>query len=82
VEAVIVENQRERPWQKLIKRAFRRSNDGVSIRFPGQGTSIDESQSFLMDPQTLEPGTYALLVRITDKQTGETVERGRTLILE
>lgn len=82
VEAVIVENQNERPWQKLVKRAFRRSSEGVSIRFPGQGTSTDESQSFLMDPTGLESGTYALIVRITDKQTGKTVERGRTLILE
>lgn len=82
VEAVIVENKKERPWEKLVKRAFRRADDGVSIRFPGQGTSPEESQSFVMDSASLEPGTYALIVRVTDKAIGKTVERGRTILIE
>jgi hypothetical protein len=83
VEAVLVENAKDRAVERLLRGAFRlRNRQGVSVRFDINTAGRDDGQYLILDASGEEAGTYVLALRVTDHVTNETVEQGRTLILE
>ena len=68
-----------------ITRAFRKlfgGKKGVSVRFEGGGMKTEDAQYLILDATGQQPGIYTLILRVTDKQTGRTVEKHRDLFLE
>ncbi|GAB5517889.1 MAG: hypothetical protein RhofKO_01400 [Rhodothermales bacterium] len=82
-EAVIVPKPDDKGLDRLIRRAFgRKQNDGVSVSFQDQGTSSDQGRFLALSAAGEEPGTYLLILRVTDLLTETTVESRRTILLE
>jgi len=81
IEAVLVEEQ-EGGLDGLIRRAFGRREDGVSLSFDETADQADIGRYLILNVGDQEPGTYVLAVRVTDLVREETVEKSRTIILE
>ncbi len=83
VEAVLVKGDDAKGLEKLIRKAFGGERaTGVSARFEGRGTSVDEGQYLILDASSEHPGAYVLAVRVKDLARGTTAEARRALRLE
>ncbi len=83
VEAVLLAYENQKGLTKLLKRAFRRKpNTGVSVRFTNTTTSPDDGQYFILDTTQQPPGTYMVVMRVTDTISKKTVEAQRIILLE
>ncbi|MEM6647802.1 MAG: GWxTD domain-containing protein [Bacteroidota bacterium] len=85
VEAVIVKDRRGGGWTKMLRRAFSRraKRRGVSVSstrtlVPGEPTG----DYLLLDTSGQAPGTYAVVVKVTDKVTGKSVRSGQSVMLQ
>lgn len=55
---------------------------GVSIRFNGSGSATDEGQYQILDAADVEPGLYALSLRVRDNVARRAVETQKDLFVE
>jgi GWxTD domain-containing protein len=82
VEAVLVRAEGRGGLERRIAQAFGRTGPGgVSVRFAAQGTTADEAHDLVFDPLPQMPGTWVLVVRITDRVQQATAETRQTLTL-
>ena len=83
IETVLVEHRDEKGLAKILKRAFKgRAKEGVSVRFEGSSDLPDASQNLILDTEGQNPGTYVLVVRVTDLIANKTEEVRRTVMIE
>ncbi|HEX8384855.1 MAG TPA: hypothetical protein VF576_01660, partial [Rubricoccaceae bacterium] len=69
--------------RRSLDRLFGRSRRaGVSSATEFQGTLPDEPLSLSLDAADLPPGRYRLVLRLTDRRTGQTAEAERDIVLE
>ena len=82
VEAVLVPKRDRGGVAGAIGRLFGGGDEGVSVTVPASIEATDDGQYLILDASNQEPGLYTLAVRVTDTESGETVERDQDLYLE
>ncbi|MEZ4700390.1 MAG: GWxTD domain-containing protein [Rhodothermales bacterium] len=84
VEALLIARKDAGRLNQVFRRAFRRGGggEGVAVRFEGVGSTADDGQYFIMDASNQPPGVYVLALHVTDLESGKTIERVRTVMLE
>lgn len=81
VEIQLVPKDEARGLSKLFKGLTGRKK-GVSIKAPGSGTLTDEGQYQILDAVDMEPGLYAVTLRVRDLIAKRTVTTEQDLFLE
>jgi hypothetical protein len=66
----------------FFNRLFGGEEEGVAVTSSYVGSSIDDGQYVIVDASGQTPGTYELIVRVRDMNSGTTSENRRTVILE
>ncbi|GAB5521105.1 MAG: hypothetical protein RhofKO_33560 [Rhodothermales bacterium] len=85
VEAVIVKDGRGGGWTKMLRRAFSRRSKRRGVSVSSERTLVPGEPSgdyLVLDTKGQAPGTYAVVVRVTDQVTGKTVSSGQSIMLE
>jgi len=83
MEAVLVPKRERGGVAGAIGRLFGGGGDeGVSVTVPASIEATDDGQYLILDASNQETGLYTLAVRVTDTESGETVERDQDLFLE
>ena len=80
VEAALIDQKNDKKGLKRLFRFARRNKgNAVAVRFSRTSSSTDANEYLILETETIAPGTYTLVVQVTDKQTGEAVERRRSI---
>jgi len=82
VEAALVNRKSQRKGLKnLFRFARRNKGDAVAVRFSRTHDGKDANEYLILETDTIDPGNYILMVRVTEKQTGKSVERRREIFV-
>ena len=82
VETVLVDAVKKSGVASFLQKLDWKQNDAaVSVSFDAEGTGSNTPYYILLDTDDLELGDYTIAIRITDKQTGISMSRARTISL-
>ena len=81
VEAFLIDEKSARKNRRRLLRRARRNQGGVAVSFEGQTANNDTGQYFIMDTEGLTPGTYVLIVQVTDTHNGKTELQEREIFV-
>ena len=82
IETVLVSSVKKTGIAAFLEKLDWKNNDAaVSVLFDAEGPGSTVPYYILLDTDNLETGDYTIAIRITDKQTGRTMSRARTISL-
>ena len=82
VEITLTPKNQKKGVRRLVDSVLGGAGVGVSVNYPGSGSSPDEALYQILDASQQEMGLYVLEVRVRDNVTRKSATRERDLFLE